>query len=60
MAEQDLNGTEIDAGFQQVGGEGVPQQVRMNRLGDARVVMMSRCPFRASSILWTCRPAATC
>ena len=35
MAEQDLNGAEIDAGFEQVGGEGVPQQVRMNGLGDA-------------------------
>jgi len=35
VAEQGLNRTEIDAGFQQVGGEGVPQQVRMNGLGDA-------------------------
>jgi hypothetical protein len=35
MSEQDLNGTEIDARFQQVSGEGVPQQVRMNGLGDA-------------------------
>ncbi len=35
MAEQDLNGAEIHAGFEQVGGEGVPQQVRMNGLGDA-------------------------
>jgi hypothetical protein len=35
MAEQELNGAEINAGFEQVGGEGVPQQVRMNGLGDA-------------------------
>ena len=35
MSEQDLNGAEIHAGFQQMGGEGVPQQVRMNGLGDA-------------------------
>ena len=32
MAEQDLNGAEIDAGFEQMGSEGVAQQVRMNRL----------------------------
>jgi hypothetical protein len=25
MSEQDLNGAEIHAGFQQVGGEGVPE-----------------------------------
>ena len=35
VAEQDLNGAEIDAGFEQMGGEGVPQRVRMNRFGDA-------------------------
>jgi hypothetical protein len=34
MSKQDLNGAEIHAGFQQVGGEGVPQQVWMNGLGD--------------------------
>ena len=34
MAEQNLNGAEIDARFQQVSGEGVPQGVRMNRFGD--------------------------
>jgi hypothetical protein len=34
MAEQELNGAEINAGFEQVGGEGVPEQVRMNGLGD--------------------------
>ena len=32
--ETNLNGAEIDAGFEQVGGEGVPEQVRMNGLGD--------------------------
>ena len=35
MPEQDLNGTEIHAGFEQVGGEGVAEQMRMNGLGDA-------------------------
>ena len=34
MAEQNLNGAEIDARFQQVSGEGVSQGVRMNRFGD--------------------------
>ena len=29
MSEQDLNGAEINAGFEQVGGEGVPQGVIM-------------------------------
>jgi hypothetical protein len=34
MAEQDLNGAQIDAGFEQVRGEGVPQRVRMDGLRD--------------------------
>src|ERR1700689_815635 len=36
MAEQDLNGAEIHARFQQVRGESVPQGVRMDRFADAR------------------------
>ena len=35
MTEQGLNRAEIDAGFQQVSGEGVSKQMRMNGLGDA-------------------------
>jgi hypothetical protein len=35
VAEQNLNRSEINASFEQVGGEGVPQQVRMDGLGDA-------------------------
>ncbi len=35
MAEQGLNRAEIHAGFQQVSGEGVSKQMRMNGLGDA-------------------------
>jgi len=35
MAEQGLYRTEIDAGFEQVSGEGVSKQMRMNGLGDA-------------------------
>jgi hypothetical protein len=35
VAEQELNGAEIHARFQQVGGEGVAQGVRMNRFGNA-------------------------
>ena len=35
MSEQDLNGAQIGSGFEQMRGEGVPQQVRMNGLGNA-------------------------
>jgi hypothetical protein len=35
VAEQNLNRSEINAGFEQMRGEGVPQQVLMNRLRDA-------------------------
>ena len=35
MAEQQLNGADIGAGFQQVDGEGVPQRMRAYRLADA-------------------------
>jgi hypothetical protein len=35
MAEQGLNDTEIDAGFEQVCSKGVPEQMRMNGLGNA-------------------------
>src|SRR5205809_467566 len=35
MAEQYLNIAEIDTCFQEVGREGLPQRVRMNRFGDA-------------------------
>jgi hypothetical protein len=35
VAKQDLNRAEIGPGFEQVGGEGVPEQVRMNGLGNA-------------------------
>src|SRR5215831_3803047 len=35
MTEQNLNVAEIHAGFEQVSGKGVPEQMRMNRLGDA-------------------------
>jgi hypothetical protein len=38
VAEQDLNGTEIHARFQQVRCKGVPQRVRMNRFGNAGVL----------------------
>ena len=38
MSEQDLNGAEIHSGFQQVSGKGVPQRMRMNRLGNAGVL----------------------
>jgi len=38
MAEENLNGAEIHSGFQQVSGKGVPQRMRMNRLGDAGVL----------------------
>jgi len=34
VAEQELNGAEIHARFQQVSGEGVPQGVWMNRFGN--------------------------
>jgi hypothetical protein len=34
VAEQNLNGAEIDARFQKVSGEGVAQGVRMNRFGN--------------------------
>ena len=36
MAEQQLDGAQIGAGFQQVNGEGVAQGVRRDRPGDAR------------------------
>src|SRR5712692_8522528 len=35
MAQQDLDGAEIDAGFEQVRSEGMPQRVGMNGFGDA-------------------------
>ena len=35
VTQQDLNGAQVSSGFEQVGGEGVPQGVRMNRLRDA-------------------------
>ena len=35
MTEQSLNRTEIDAGFEQVSGEGMSKQMRMNGLSDA-------------------------
>ena len=31
MTEQDLDGTQIGPGFEQMGDKGVPQGVRMNR-----------------------------
>jgi hypothetical protein len=30
MAQQELNASEIGAGFEQMGGEGMPQGVRVN------------------------------
>ena len=35
MAEQQLDGADVDAGLEQVHGEGVPQRVWRERLGDA-------------------------
>jgi len=35
MAEQNLNGADVDPGFEQMRGERVPQRVRMNRFPDA-------------------------
>ena len=35
MAEQQLNGAQVSAGFEQVDGKGMAQRVRGDRLGDA-------------------------
>jgi hypothetical protein len=39
MAEQQLNGPNIGAGFERMDGKGVPKQMRGNRLGKARDAM---------------------
>ena len=35
MAEQQLDGAQVSAGFEQVDGKGMAQRVRGDRLGDA-------------------------
>ena len=55
MAEQHLNGPQVGAGFQQVGGEAVPQRVRRDALLDAGRASppRSRLSRRSSSVIGT-------
>src|SRR5688572_893036 len=36
MPEQDLDGSQVRAGFEQMSGEAVPQNMRMNLIAEAR------------------------
>ena len=48
VAEQHLDHANVDALFEQVGGEAVPQRMRRHALGDARQVSWRACTARLS------------